>query len=53
MPAAFGPWMASWAKSSLAVDRLAPSGVFSVIQAKSFSRLLALTQMRMCSGEKR
>ena len=35
------------------VDRLHAAGVFSVIQAKSFSRLLALTQMKMCSGEKR
>ncbi len=52
MPAAFGPWMASWAKSSLRLTGCT-LGVFSLIQAKSFSRLLALTQMRMCSGEKR
>ena len=36
-----------------AVDRLHAAGACSVIQAKSFSRLLALTQMKMCSGEKR
>jgi len=52
MLAAFGPWMASWAYSSLRFTGCT-RGVFSVIQAKSFSRLLALTQMRTCSGEKR